>query len=95
MEVGPQSYRPSNGTEGEIFMARWCARCSRDQARRDGDAFDGCEIIDLTMAYDIDDPSYPKAWVQDDDGSPSCSEFTAGDADDQPLDPQAVVRPLL
>jgi len=90
-----QSYRPSNGTEGEIFMSQWCARCSRDRARREGDAFDGCEIIFLTMAYDVDDPSYPKAWVQDDDGAPSCLEFAGEDADDQPLDPLAVVRPLL
>jgi hypothetical protein len=88
-------YRPSNGTEGEIFMSAWCARCMRDQARREGDAFAGCEIITLTMAFEIDDPSYPQAWVQDDDGAPSCLEFEAEDEGDQPLDPRAVVRPLL
>jgi len=25
-------YRPSNGTEGDIFMSRFCARCERDRA---------------------------------------------------------------
>jgi hypothetical protein len=67
----------------------------RDRARREGDPFDGCEIITLTMAFDIDHPSYPEAWVQDDDGAPSCLEFTAEDDENQPLDPAAVVRPLL
>lgn len=90
-----QPYRPSNGTEGEIFMGQWCARCLRDKERREGDAFAGCDIITMTMAFDIDHPSYPKAWVQDDDGQPSCLEFTAEDESDQPLDPLAVVRPLL
>lgn len=23
-------YRPSNGTEGDIFMSRWCRRCTKD-----------------------------------------------------------------
>ncbi|WP_278983242.1 hypothetical protein [Sphingobium yanoikuyae] len=89
------AYRPSNGTEGEIFMSQWCAKCTLDRGRREGDAFDGCEIIDLTMAYDIDDPSYPDAWVRDDDGTPHCLKFAPEDVSDQPLDPLAVVRPLL
>ena len=88
-------YRPSNGTEGEIFMSAWCAKCVRDRPQRGGNPFDGCEIITLTMAFDIDHPSYPEAWVQDDEGTPSCLECTAEDEADQPLDPAAVVRPLL
>jgi hypothetical protein len=88
-------YRPSNGTEGEIFMSAWCAKCVRDRARREGDPFEGCDIITMTMAFDIDHPSYPEAWVQDDDGTPSCLEFTAENEADQPIDPAAVVRPLL
>jgi hypothetical protein len=88
-------YRPSNGTEGEIFMSAWCAKCVRDRARREGDPFEGCDIITMTMAFDIDHPSYPDAWVQDDDGTPSCLEFTAENEADQPIDPAAVVRPLL
>lgn len=89
------AYRPSNGTEGEIFMSQWCNRCLRDRARREGDAFDGCDIVTRTMAFDIDHPSYPEEWVQDDDGSPACLSFTAEDDDNQPIDPRAAVRPLL
>jgi hypothetical protein len=54
-------YRPSNGTEGEGFMAAWCARCQRDQASRDDPGgFDGCEIIGRTMALAIDHADYPR-----------------------------------
>lgn len=88
-------YRPSNGTEGEYFMSVWCARCERDRARReDFDPLGGCSIICDTMAYDIGHPDYPTAWVIA-EGRPICLAFEAVDADNVPLDPNAVVRPLL
>jgi hypothetical protein len=49
-------YRPSNGTEGEMFMSDWCFRCERD---KDGD----CDILARTLAFNVDDPRYPKEWV--------------------------------
>lgn len=50
-------YRPANGTEGAEFIAKWCDRCRRDYESV-------CPIRDLTLFFDIGDPSYPKEWVR-------------------------------
>lgn len=90
-----EKYRPSNGTEGECFMAQWCARCERDRARREDFEADGCPIVVNTMAYGIDDPEYPQEWRRDGPQGPRCVAFAAVDSGDQPIDPAAVIRPLL
>ena len=36
----------------------------------------GCLIIADTFAFEITDPKYPKEWVYDKDGRPSCTAFT-------------------
>lgn len=74
-------YRPSNGTEGELFFAAWCCNCQRDKAMREGVDFDECDdnekcsIIGDTMAYDVDDPKYPKEWIIDARGHGCCTAF--------------------
>lgn len=70
-------YRPSNGTEGEIFMSQWCARCNKDAAHRaDPDTGKGCRIIVYSMGFDIGDPNYPKEWVHDETGyGGKCTAF--------------------
>lgn len=91
------SYRPSNGTEGDCFQARWCAKCERERLYREsnGEA-EGCSILCDTMAYSIDDPSYPMEWRKDGQSGPRCTAFIAeGDDTPPPIDPAAVVRPLL
>lgn len=50
-------YRPSDGTEGALFMAKFCAACSRE---------DTCQIWVTTMFLDADDPDYPPEWVTSD-----------------------------
>jgi hypothetical protein len=70
-----EPYRPSNGTEGESFMGQWCSRCRKDSEEKP------CPIIGWTMAVDVDDPNYPKEWVQDAKG-PRCTAFSS---DAQPL----------
>ena len=64
-------YRPSNGTEGEMFQEQFCHRCRRDQ-----DEDDPCTILTETMAFSIDDAEYPTEWVYDKDGTPCCTAFT-------------------
>ena len=50
-------YRPSNGSEGDRFMAEFCEHCAKSTP--DGL---GCEITDRSMVFDEDDPRYPKEW---------------------------------
>ena len=59
-------YRPSNGTEGDVFMEMFCYRCKH---------YDDCEIIVKTMAFEKDDPEYPKEWKFDAEGCPTCTAF--------------------
>ena len=75
-------YRPSNGSEGEIFMGVWCERCTKDAAhRKDPDNAAGCPIIVNAFAYNEDDERYPSEWQYGSDGQPICTAFD----DKQPL----------
>jgi len=70
-------YRPSNGTEGDCFMGAFCDQCVRntwDDETRTG----GCDILMRTMAYDVDDPEYPREWNYGPHG-PSCTAFSSKD----------------
>ncbi len=59
-----KKYRPSNGTEGDIFEDRFCNRCKREaKFRRTEDGSDGCSILMKVMAYAVDDPKYPAEWI--------------------------------
>ena len=49
-------------------MARFCERCLHDI---NGD----CEIIALSMAFDVSNPEYPKEWIYGDDNKPTCTAF--------------------
>ena len=55
-----KSYRPSNGTEGDLFMAQWCNRCTKER---------GCTILFGAMGG-----KSPKQWVDGEEG-PSCTSF--------------------
>jgi hypothetical protein len=68
-------YRPSCGSEGADFMARFCDLCSRDAAYRDG-AGDSCPIAAASLTYLIDQPGYPAEWIRDEAG-PRCTAFEA------------------
>lgn len=68
-------YRPSNGTEGEIFEAQFCSQCEHEAAwRRDDLKHDACKIHARVYAFGINDPQYPKEWIEDEDG-PHCTAF--------------------
>jgi hypothetical protein len=99
-----RKYRPSNGTEGDMFMARWCFKCERERRVLDGidDPSEGCEILARTLAVPEDDPDFPAEWTyQPGTGdlplySARCSAWVpAGEDIPAPLDPEAVIRPLL
>lgn len=65
-----RKYRPSNGSEGEWFMSKFCERCVKDSEARP------CRIIGLTMSLDISHKDYPRAWVEDAETGPRCTEFS-------------------
>lgn len=56
--IEQKPYRPSNGTEGDIFMGHWCEHCAFNALDEDG-----CDIQLTALAYGIDDPEYPGEWV--------------------------------
>ena len=75
---GLYPYRPSNGTEGEMFMERFCYRCKHDEDFQKHQAGEGCGILSATMIYDTEDDEYPEEWVSDDDVglvNPRCTAF--------------------
>lgn len=61
-------YRPCNATEGECFQAKFCNRCQLNEDR-------DCAILGATMAYNVDEPRYPKEWTHDVAGMPLCTAF--------------------
>ena len=68
-----QKYRPSNGTEGDMFTEKFCENCVREG---DGDKFESfCEIAAKSFAFDIDEPGYPPEWQYGPDGQPVCTAF--------------------
>lgn len=73
-------YKPSNGTEGEIFFSKFCYRC-KNYVYDEETGSDDC-ILNLILAAeinDIDDPDYPDQWTYDKDNKPTCLEFVKED----------------
>lgn len=68
-------YRPSNGTEGEGFQMKFCDKCEHEREWRKSER-NPCNILGLTMAFDIADPEYPKEWIEDATGA-RCTAFLA------------------
>lgn len=70
-------YRPSNGTEGDMFMDNFCYQCIHENPKENGSP--KCEIITLVMCYDTKDKEYPKEWCYDENEKPTCTKFTKFD----------------
>ncbi|MTI10508.1 hypothetical protein [Curvivirga aplysinae] len=68
LDEAGETWRPSNGTEGDIFISNVCRDCIHNQ-----DKSNPCEIIMDTMCFSIDHPDYPKAWVIGECGFPQCN----------------------
>lgn len=68
-------WRPSNGTEGEIFQEQFCENCVHDRAYRE-DKTRGvpCKVLTMIMACDIGDPEYPEEFSEK-DGDRRCTKF--------------------
>ena len=67
-----KKYRPSNGTEGDMFMSQFCHKCikfphSPESVRQ-------CGIYFKTMCYTLADKKYPHQWQIKEDG-PVCTAY--------------------
>ena len=71
--IETESYRPSNGTEGEGFRSRFCDRCEKDRYPSRP-----CGIFARTLIHDLGEKDYPREWVRDAGpwpGNPRCTAF--------------------
>jgi len=69
-ELADKPYRPSNGTEGDMFQKKFCEKCVYDDYENGP-----CDILGDSMAFDLDDKEYPKEWIHDKNGCPTCTKF--------------------
>ena len=69
-------YCPSNGTDGEGFMGRFCEHCERDRAVWEREDYEGgCDILARALAFDVEDDDYPDEWTYTTEGKPTCTAF--------------------
>lgn len=66
-------YRPSNSSEGDWFMSKFCDKCAKFPVSTD--AACQCQIFIKTLALHTSDKGYPKQWQYDDKGCPVCTSF--------------------
>jgi hypothetical protein len=62
-------YRPSNGTEGDIFLANWCESCASGSNEDDP-----CRVQMYAFNFNIDDDEYPSEWIYR-NGVPTCTVY--------------------
>lgn len=76
-----EKWRPSNGTEGDVFMSMNCHQCEFGKFMREGMHFDDaeeherCAIVGVTFVLDVEDEGYPVEWQYGTDGQPTCTAF--------------------
>lgn len=68
-----RKYRPSNGTEGMMFMEAWCEHCAKFLEAEAGAGQD-CDIVTRTFWLDEKDKDYPAEWTYN-EGQPCCTAF--------------------
>lgn len=88
-----KKYRPSNGTEGDIFHEKYCWNCINCNPDPSGDK--QCDILMRTLLFGINEPEYPKEWIYV-DGKPTCTAWVKWDwgEDGDPDDPDNPKAPI-
>lgn len=79
-------YQPSNGSEGAIFIDKYCMQCLNCDPDPDGQK--QCTILERSFVFSINDKEYPTEW-QYIDGQPTCTAHVKWDwgNDGDPDDP--------
>ncbi len=83
-----KKYQPSNGTEGAEFVEKHCMRCIHCDPDPDGEK--QCLIWMRTLMHNVNDPEYPKEWIVNEQGVPTCTAHQPWDwgKDDDPDNPR-------
>ena len=63
-----ETFHPCNGSEGSAFINHFCSRCEKDLQ-------EDCEVLTATMILMQTDSEYPKEWVYNENGNPTCTAF--------------------
>lgn len=103
-----EKYRPSNGTEGEGFIGKFCERCVHGKYEHTGNVNDSpCQILSASFVFDVEHKDYPNEWIYDESGSATCTAWRKWDwgYDDEtgwndppipePIDPNQYVLPFI
>jgi hypothetical protein len=70
-KLAGKPYRPANGTEGDIFMSKFCYKCVHDDYENEN----YCDILSGTLFFEPEDVEYPQEWIYDKKGRPVCTAF--------------------
>lgn len=74
-------YMPSNGTEGDWFHCTFCHNCIHEKFTHTQDFADKqCEVFNRGF---LSAPDPIKEWVYNDEGKPSCTEYSHWDWGDE------------
>ncbi len=71
VDIAGKPFRPSNGTEGEVFEKYFCHKCSKE----DEELEIWCDIHNRALFHDRKESQYPKEWIFDSEGWPICTAF--------------------
>ncbi len=74
-------FRPSNGTEGDIFCDNYCFQCIHERWAHfmdEDNEEDKCEIYSRMMLFDIKDPEYPAELIYM-NKKPTCTNYVHWD----------------
>lgn len=92
-----RKYQPSNGTDGMVFCEKFCNQCAHEKFTHTQNFDDKqCELFSNSLIYDVSDEEYPKEWIYDNAGLPTCTNFKkhiwhneTGDLTD-PVEPEPI-----
>jgi hypothetical protein len=71
-----RKFRPSNGTEGMIFVENFCDHCKHEKfCHTNNDNDKKCDILTNSMMHNVDEPEYPAELIYGDDGQPTCTKY--------------------
>ena len=86
-----KSYCPSNGTEGDAFMSKWCGECKHlgDVGWEDAVELlcqdkEPCPILGASFNHRPGQKGYPREWCYNDAGVPICTAFEYKYSPDRP-----------